>query len=89
MFRASQPGYYQIIFMDIQMPVMNGYEAVEAIRRLERADASEVVIVAMTANAFAEDVIKSLQAGMNEHLAKPIQPGRMAEVLAKRVLHKM
>ena len=43
----------------------------------------------MTANAFAEDVIKSLQAGMNEHLAKPIQPGRMAEVLAKRVLHKM
>lgn len=89
MFRTSQPGYYQIIFMDIQMPVMNGYEAVEAIRRLERADASEVVIVAMTANAFAEDVIKSLQAGMNEHLAKPIQPGRMAEVLAKRVLHKM
>ncbi len=89
MFRASQPGYYQIIFMDIQMPVMNGYEAVEAIRRLERADASEVVIVAMTANAFEEDVIKSLQAGMNEHLAKPIQPGRMAEVLAKRVLHKM
>ena len=78
-----------ICFMDIQMPVMNGYEAVEAIRRLERADASEVVIVAMTANAFAEDVIKSLQAGMNEHLAKPIQPGRMAEVLAKRVLHKM
>ena len=72
------------------MPVMNGYEAVEAIRRLERLDASEVIIVAMTANAFAEDVIKSLQAGMNEHLAKkPIQPGRMAEVLAKRVLHKM
>ena len=81
--------YYDMVFMDIQMPVMNGYEAVEAIRRLERADASEVVIVAMTANAFAEDVIKSLQAGMNEHLAKPIQPGRMAEVLAKRVLHKM
>lgn len=88
MFQASQPGYYQIIFMDIQMPVMNGYEAVEAIRSLDRADASEVVIAAMTANAFAEDVIKSLQAGMNEHLAKPIQPGRMAEVLAKRVLHK-
>ena len=70
-------------------PLSRGYEAVEAIRRLERSDASEVVIVAMTANAFAEDVIKSLQAGMNEHLAKPIQPGRMAEVLAKRVLHKM
>lgn len=88
MFRASEPGYYQIIFMDIQMPVMNGYEAVKAIRSLEREDASEVSVVAMTANAFAEDVIKSLQAGMNEHLAKPIQPGRMAEVLAKRVLAK-
>ena len=77
-----------ICFMDIQMPVMNGYEAVKAIRSLEREDASEVPVVAMTANAFAEDVIKSLQAGMNEHLAKPIQPGRMAEVLAKRVLAK-
>ena len=89
LLKQQPENFYELIFMDIQMPVMNGYEAVEAIRRLERADASEVVIVAMTANAFAEDVIKSLQAGMNEHLAKPIQPGRMAEVLAKRVLHKM
>ena len=58
--------------MDVQMPVMNGYEAARAIRSLERDDAGEIPIIAMTANAFAEDVKDALEAGMNAHIAKPI-----------------
>ncbi len=71
-FSRSVPGYFDLILMDVQMPVMNGYEATMAIRRLDRKDAKTVPILAMTANAFSEDVEKSLASGMNGHISKPI-----------------
>lgn len=71
-FTVSLPGYYDLILMDVQMPEMNGYEATKAIRALERPDALSVPILAMTANAFSEDVEKSLACGMNGHISKPI-----------------
>ncbi len=83
MFEASEPGYYHIVFMDIQMPVMNGYEATRAIRSLQREDAAKIPIMAMTANAFAEDVQEAKDAGMNEHIAKPIDPKHLAAVMKR------
>ena len=80
-FAASAPGYYEVILMDVRMPVLNGYEATQAIRRLQRADAQQVPIVAMTADAFASDVRMARLAGMNEHLSKPISIERLREVL--------
>lgn len=81
---ASHPsGYYQLVFMDIQMPVMNGYEAVRAIRRLPGRDQKALPILAMTANAFAEDVVRAQNAGMNEHIAKPLDMARLAQALRK------
>ena len=71
-FAASRPGYYRAILMDIQMPVMNGYDAARKIRGLSRPDAGAIPIVAMTADAFAEDVQRALDAGMDAHLSKPI-----------------
>ena len=71
MFKASDIGYYDIILMDIRMPVMNGYEAVKAIRSLPRQDAS-IPIIAMTADVFADDIKRCMDSGMNAHLAKPI-----------------
>lgn len=73
-FQSKPAGYYDGVLMDIQMPEMNGYEAARAIRSLNRSDAATIPIVAMTANAFAEDVQKSMDAGMNAHLAKPLNP---------------
>ncbi len=72
-FRESQPFYYDMILMDIQMPVMNGLDATRTIRGMDREDAQTVPIVAMTANAFVEDVKNSLDAGMNAHLPKPLE----------------
>ena len=72
MFKNSSEGYYDIVFMDIQMPNMNGYDATVAIRSLDRQDAAGVPIIAMTANAYKEDIDRSLAAGMNAHLAKPV-----------------
>ena len=69
--------------MDIQMPVMNGYEATRAIRRLPGRDQKALPILAMTANAFAEDVVRAKNAGMNEHIAKPLDMERLAEALRK------
>ncbi len=71
-FENAPAGYYAMIFMDIQMPVMNGYEATKAIRKMERADARQVLIFAMTADAFAEDIELAKRAGMNAHFAKPL-----------------
>ncbi len=82
-FGRSSVGYYDAILMDIRMPVMNGYEATEKIRALNRADAKTVPIIAMTADAFAEDVKKCLDRGMNGHIAKPIDPEAMYGMLAQ------
>ncbi len=71
-FEQSAPGEYDAILMDVQMPVMNGYEATRAIRNLEREDSKFILIVAMTANAFAEDVKDAMDAGMDAHIAKPV-----------------
>jgi CheY-like chemotaxis protein len=78
---ASQPGYYDLVLMDIQMPVMNGYEATRAIRALDDAELSGIPIVAMTANAFAEDKKDAEDAGMNAHIAKPIDIEAMMETI--------
>ena len=72
MFQAALEDTYSLIFMDIQMPVMGGIEATRIIRNLKRADAKKVPIIAMTANVFTEDIAESKAAGMNEHLAKPL-----------------
>lgn len=80
-FAASSEGFYDLILMDIQMPVMDGCEATRRIRALDRSDAKAVLIAAMTANAFAEDVQKTREAGMNEHLSKPIDFKYVEELL--------
>ena len=74
MFAASDEGYYDAVLMDMRMPVMDGLQATREIRTLDRADAQSVPIIALTANAFDEDVQRSLQAGLNAHLSKPIDP---------------
>ena len=79
----SAEGFYQMILMDIQMPVMDGYEATRQIRSLKRADIPNIPIVAMTANAFSEDVTNAIKAGMNYHLAKPIDLAALMGVLNK------
>ncbi len=81
MFKKSETGYYSLILMDIQMPVMDGYEATRTIRAMDRKDAKSVPIFAMTANTFAEDIAKAKQAGMNEHIAKPIDIKKLMELL--------
>ena len=85
LFRNSPEGWYELVFMDIQMPVMDGYEAARRIRSLPRTDAGRVWIVAMTANAFVEDVRRSRQAGMDEHLSKPVDVDRLYEILRRRL----
>ena len=81
MYRERGAGYYDMILMDIQMPVMNGYEATRAIRASGQEDATDIPIVAMTANAFMEDVIASREAGMNEHITKPLDMGQLMNCL--------
>ena len=84
-FNASKPGTFDLILMDIRMPVMDGVEAAREIRRLKRKDAKHIPIIALSANAFDEDVQSCLRAGMNTHLSKPIDPKAMYEVLAEYV----
>ena len=79
----KEPGYFDLIFMDIQMPVMNGYEAAKAIRAFGREDLEKIPIVAMTADAFAEDIRKAEEAGMNDHISKPVDIERLQEALRK------
>jgi signal transduction histidine kinase/ActR/RegA family two-component response regulator len=81
MFRKSPVGFYNAILMDIRMPVMNGYETTIEIRSLQRADARAVPIVAMTADAFKDDVQRCLDCGMNAHIAKPIDPPKLFKIL--------
>lgn len=83
MMAASESGYYDVIFMDIQMPVMDGYEATHAIRNLPGEYFKKIPIIAMTADAFAEDVRKAQQAGMNQHITKPIDFAQLSKVLKK------
>ncbi len=84
LFRKSEAGEFDVILMDIMMPVLNGYEAARRIRSLDREDAKKIPIIAMTANAFTEDRIRAKEAGMDEHVAKPVD----AELLIK-VIHKL
>lgn len=70
--KSSAPGYFQAVLMDIQMPVLNGYEAVRQIRRLKNRELATIPVLAMTANAFEEDKRESLRCGMNGHIPKPI-----------------
>jgi len=84
-FRRSPVGFYSLILMDIHMPVMDGYEAARQIRLLGREDAGKVPIIAMTADAFAEDVRKCLDAGMNGHIAKPVEPDALFRILEKHI----
>ena len=84
LFRKSETGEFDVILMDIMMPVMNGYEAAKMIRSMNREDAKEIPIIAMTANAFTEDRIRAKEAGMDEHVAKPVD----MELLIK-VIHRL
>ena len=84
-FKASEPGYYDAVLMDMRMPEMDGLEATRMIRAMERPDAKEIPIIALTANAFDEDVQRSLQAGLNAHLSKPIEPEALFETLEKLI----
>ena len=80
-FAASEPGYYSAVLMDMRMPEMDGLEATRKIREMDRPDAAEIPIIALTANAFDEDVQRSMQAGLNAHLSKPVQPDVLFETL--------
>ena len=85
MFEAHEPGYYDAILMDIRMPEMDGLEAASAIRALDREDAGSIPIIALTANAFAEDVERSMQAGMDAHLSKPVEPDALFTTLSNLI----
>ena len=85
MFEQSAVGAYSAILMDVRMPVMDGLEAAVAIRRLDRPDAGTIPIIALTANAFDEDVQRSLQAGMNAHLTKPVEAGHLFQTLGELI----
>ncbi len=80
-FTASPEGYYDAILMDMRMPEMDGLEATQRIRGLSRRDAATIPIIALTANAFDEDVQRSMQAGLNAHLSKPVEPDILFETL--------
>ena len=82
-FQAAAPGYYDVILMDIRMPVMNGYEATRALRALERDDAKSVPVIAMTADAFAENIKEAFESGMNGYVTKPVIPESLFAELRK------
>ncbi len=85
-FQESEPGYYDVILMDLRMPIMNGYEATRSIRALSRPDAQAIPIIAMTADAFSEDIQRCLDSGMNAHTAKPINFDEVLSLLSKFIL---
>ena len=83
--RSAAPGQYDLILMDVQMPIMNGYEATRAIRALPDPALAGIPIVAMTANAFEEDRKLALECGMNDHIAKPINVQKLIEVISHQL----
>ena len=85
MFAKSEPGYYDAILMDVRMPELDGLAATERIRHLDRDDAKDIPIIAMTANAFDEDVQRSLQVGMNAHLSKPVEADRLYQTMEELI----
>ena len=87
LFRKSEAGEFDVILMDIMMPIINGYEAAKRIRSLDREDAKKIPIIAMTANAFTEDRIRAKEAGMDEHVAKPVDVELLIKVIHKLVKH--
>ena len=88
LFQNSEEGYFDAVLMDIRMPVMDGYEATRTIRSMERADAVRIPIIAMTADAFAEDIRKCFAVGMDAHISKPIDPRRIFETLQDKIRDK-
>lgn len=82
-FEESRPGEYAMILMDIMMPVMDGYEASRIIRNMKRSDAAKIPIIALTANAFAEDIVRSSEAGMDAHITKPIDENKLKECMLR------
>lgn len=82
-FANAPSGFYDLIFMDIHIPVMNGYEATAAIRSHRKYREKQIPIIAMTANAFAEDVVMAKNAGMKEHIAKPLEMNRLCEIMQR------
>ena len=85
LFSGQEPNHYQAILMDIQMPILNGYDAARAIRALPRKDAQEIPIIAMTADAFAEDIQKAIDAGMDAHVSKPVDFRQLCALLQKMI----
>ena len=83
MLSYAEDGYYDLMLMDIQMPILNGYETTKKIRQLENRKKAEIPILAMTANAFPEDQQAALEAGMNDHVAKPIDMNVLLQVMMK------
>lgn len=86
--KASSAGYYDLILMDVQMPIMNGYEATKAIRKLEDPALNSIPVIAMTANAFEDDKKQALESGMDAHVAKPIDFNKLMEVLEEFLTKK-
>ena len=80
-FETSEPGYFDVILMDLMMPQMGGLEATRRIRKLDRRDAKIIPIFAMTANAFLDDIAQSKTAGMNEHFSKPLQMEKVIDAI--------
>ena len=85
LFQKSEIGAFDVILMDIMMPQMDGYQATRAIRAMDRPDAATVPIIAMTANAFADDRQKAQEAGMNEHVTKPLESGLLLRTIKEQI----
>ena len=86
--QSSEPGTYDAILMDVRMPIMNGYEATREIRALNHPDAQNIPIIAMTADAFSEDIQKCLESGMNAHTAKPINLDEVLSLLKRFIMQE-
>ena len=83
LFESAEVGTYDLILMDLRMPVMNGYDATRAIRALDRPDAQTIPIIAMTADAFSEDIHRCLECGMDAHIAKPLDMRELLRLLQR------